>query len=131
MSEQRTPIAEFLPLARAMRFAFVALVLCFSYFSICSSRSIHNFEQIFHDMLDGKSLPVITTFVISARLALLALSYLVPLCAVATLFTRRFVASFYLLGGLLAVTTVQFILVYHALFAPLVQIISQMQGGGQ
>lgn len=131
MNEQPTPAIELLPLARAIRFAFVALVLCFSYLSICSSLSIHNFEQIFYDMLGGKPLPAITTFVISARLALLALSYLVPLFAVATLFMRRLAASFYLLGGLLVVTTVQFFLVYHALFAPLFQIISQMQGGGQ
>lgn len=44
---------------------------------------------------------------------------------------RGLTTSFYLLGGLLVVTTLQFFLVYHGLLDPLIQIVSQMQGGGQ
>ena len=113
-------------IARAIRFALVAIVLGLSYLSIRSSLSIGNFELIFRDMLGGKPLPRLTQFVLSARPLFVAVSILVPLVAVATLFLRGVTASFYIIGVLVFVTVVQCITIYHGLLAPLTQIISAM-----
>ena len=100
-------------IARAIRFALVAIVLGLSYL-------------IFRDMLGGKPLPRLTQFVLSARPLFVAVSILVPLVAVATLFLRGVTASFYIIGMLVCVTVVQCITIYHGLLAPLTQIISAM-----
>lgn len=113
-------------IARAIRFALVAIVLGLSYLSIRSSLSIGNFELIFRDMLGGKPLPSLTQFVLSARPLFVAVSILVPLVAVATLFLRGLIASFYIIGVLVCVTVVQCITIYDGLVAPLTQIISAM-----
>jgi hypothetical protein len=113
-------------IARAIRFALVAIVLGLSYLSIRSSLSIGNFELIFRDMLGGKPLPGLTQFVLSARPLFVAVSILVPLVAVATLFLRGVIASFYIIGVLVCVTVVQCITIYHGLLAPLTQIIRGM-----
>jgi hypothetical protein len=113
-------------IARAIRFALVAIVLGLSYLSIRSSLSIGNFELIFRDMLGGKPLPSLTQFVLSARPLFVAVSILVPLVAVATLFLRGVIASFYIIGVLVCVTVVQCITIYHGLLAPLTQIIRAM-----
>lgn len=113
-------------IARAIRFALVAIVLGLSYLSIRSSLSIGNFELIFRDMLGGKPLPSLTQFVLGARPQFIAVSILVPLVAVATLFLRGLIASFYIIGVLVFVTVVQCITIYHGLLAPLTQIIRAM-----
>src|SRR4051794_37169496 len=110
-------------LARSIRFAIVAIVLGASYFSLRSSLAISNFEQIFHDMLGNRPLPGLTAFVIGARSGFVAISTLVPVVAFGTLFSRRVIASFYILGSLCFVSTVQFILLCNALSAPLALII--------
>ena len=63
---------------------------------------------------------------IKARPLFVAVSMLVPIVAMATLFLRRLVASFYIIGALGFVTIAQFITLYHSLSAPLTQIISAM-----
>ena len=115
-------------LARAIRFALVAIVLGLSYLSLRSSLSIGSFELIFRDMLGGKPLPALTQFVLSARPLFVAVSVLVPIAALATLFLRSVIGSFYLIGALGFVTIAQFITLYHGLSAPLTQIISAMSG---
>jgi hypothetical protein len=115
-------------LARAVRFALVAIVLGLSYLSLRSSLSIGSFEVIFRDMFGGKPLPTLTQFVLSARLLFVAVSILVPIAAVATLFLRDVIRSVYLIGTLGFVTIAQFITLYHGLSAPLTQIISAMSG---
>ena len=115
-------------LARAIRFALVAIVLGLSYLGLRGSLSIGDFELIFRDMLGGKPLPALTVFVLGARPFFLGISILVPALAIATLFLRGVVRSFYVIGALGFVTIAQFITLYHALSAPLSQIISAMSG---
>src|SRR5262245_40173602 len=85
-------------LACAIRFALVALVLGLSYFSLRSSLSIASFRQMFADMLGNKPLPALTVFVLAARPWFMAVSILVPIMAIATLFLRSVISSFYVLG---------------------------------
>lgn len=124
-SFQQEPI-DVRQLARAIRFALVAIVLSVSYFGLRSSLSIGQFGAIFNDMLAGRPLPAITVFVLKAKLAFVAVSILLPTAAVATLFQRRVVASFYVIGGLSVLAIVQFVVLYHALSAPLVEVIKGM-----
>jgi hypothetical protein len=116
-------------LAKAIRFALVGIVLGLSYLSIRGSLSIGSFAMIFTDMLNGRPLPVLTRFVIAAGPLFVAVSFLVPVAAVATLFLRGVVRSFYVIGTLGFITIVQFIMLYHGLSAPLGQIISAMGSG--
>lgn len=116
-------------LAHAIRFALVAIVLGLSYLSIRSSLSIGGFSVIFADMLDGRPLPALTRFVLGAAPLFVGVSVLVPIVAVATLFLRGVVRSFYIIGVLGFVTIAQFITLYHGLSAPLTQIISAMGSG--
>lgn len=113
-------------LARAIRFALVAIVLGLSYFSLRSSLSIGSFEFIFRDMLGGKPLPALTVFVLGARPLFVAVSVFVPTVAIAPLFLRGVIGSFYVIGALGFVAIAQFITLYHGLSAPLTQIISAM-----
>jgi hypothetical protein len=113
-------------LGRAIRFALVSIVLGLSYLSLRSSFSIESFSQIFADMLGGKPLPGLSQFVLSARPLFVAVGVLVPIVALATLFLRSLVTSFYVIGVLGFVTIAQFITLYHGLSAPLTEIISGM-----
>ena len=115
-------------LGRAIRFAFVSFVVALSYLSIRASLAIPAFEQIFRDMLGGKSLPANTVLVIKFQSVLLVGSLLMPLVALGTLFSKRLIGSFYLLGGLCALVFFQFLILYHALSSPLYEIIRLMQG---
>lgn len=116
-------------LGRAVRFALVAIVLGLSYFGIRASLSIENFHQIFTDMIGGKPLPPLTTFVINARPGFMFVSFIVPLVAFGMLFVRNLVISIYVIGVLALVTLIQFIVLYHALSAPFIQIATNMSGG--
>ena len=117
-------------LARAIRFALVAILLGLSYLSIRSSLSIDSFRRIFEDMLaPDRALPALTVFVLRARSLFVAVSILVPMATFATLFLRRAVASFYIIGVLGFITIAQFITLYYALSGPLTQIISAMSSG--
>ena len=120
---------EVAQLGRAIRFAFACFIIALSYFTIRATLAVPAFEGIFRDMLNGKSLPPLTVFVIHAHYELIACSLAVPIVTIGTLFNRRLVVSFYLLGGLCLLTLAQFLLMYQGLSAPLYEIIRQMQGG--
>ncbi len=115
-------------LGRAIRFAFACFIVMLSYFTIRAAFAIPAFESIFHDMLNGKLLPPLTVFVVKIRYGLQACSLAVPAVAIGTLFTRRLLLSFYLLGGLSLLILGEFLLLCHGLSAPLFEIIQQMQG---
>ncbi len=115
-------------LARAIRFAMVAMVLPLSYLSLRSSLSVATFGAVFHDMLGGKPLPALTQFVFAISPVLIGFAFLAPILALATLFLRKVVLSFYILGVLGFLTVVEFILLYHGLSAPLFEIIKAMGG---
>ena len=115
-------------LALAIRFVLVSVVLVLSLLSLGASLSIERFGQIFNDMLNGRPLPILTVLVLRARLIFVALGVLVPVAAVATVFLRNVIRSFYLLGTLAFVAMVQLITVYYGMSAPLLQIIRAMGG---
>jgi hypothetical protein len=122
------PTLDVVKLARAIRFSLVAIVIGLSYFPIRISLNIHAFEQIFTDMLGGKPLPALTLFVLKARAGFIVVSFCVPLIALATLFFRNVLSSFYILGVLTLIPTIECVVLLHGCFAPLFQIISSMSG---
>jgi hypothetical protein len=123
-SADQTP--DLVAITRAIRFALVCIVLCLSYLNVWSALSISKFGQVFADMLGGKPLPAITTFVVQSPTLFLLLSLAIPIAAIATLFARGVVRPFYVLG-VLALSSIAFLVVlFHALSAPLGQIISGM-----
>ena len=115
-------------LARAIRFALVSIVLGLSYLCLSCSLSIDSFESIFHGIANNPHLPILTQFVISARLLFVAVNILVSVAAIVTLFLRGFVTSFYIIGVLGFVIIAQFITLYYAVIAPFNMIIGAMSG---
>ena len=115
-------------LGGATRFALTCVVLGFSYLSIRGCLVIPNFQVIFQDMLGSEtSLPWITKFVLSCRLVFLAVSIGIPVLGIALLFSRDIARSLYFLGAAMLVIVVECIVLYHALSAPLMNIITKMQ----
>jgi hypothetical protein len=121
-------VPEFTAVARAIRFALVCILVAFSLLNIRSALSINKFGTIFRDMLGNKPLPELTTFVVSSPTLFALLSFAVPICAVAMLFSPRFVRSFYVLGVLAVVIIAELLVLYHALMAPMGQIMSGLSG---
>ena len=113
-------------LARSVRFALVALVLCFCYLNLRLSLSISGFKRIFSDMLAGNPLPPLTMFVLAVRPALVTLSVLLPMATLATLLDRTVTRSFYCIGGIALVTLMLFILLCHGLSTPLLQLLDNL-----
>lgn len=114
--------------ARAVRFGFAAVVLGMSYPNIRCALGIYRFELIFRDMLGGKPLPVITTFVIQAQPVLLGLSILIPLAAIILIFAGRLSRSIYVCGGLILAVFFQLFFTWQALSEPLFDIVRAMGG---
>ena len=116
-------------LALAIRFTLVSIVLGLSYVSLQSSLSIGTFRLIFADMLGDRPLPTLTQFVLGARPLFVAVSVIVPIVAIATLFLRGLVGSFYIIGVFGLVAIAQFITLYHGLSAPIFEILRLMREG--
>jgi len=110
-------------IAKAMRFALVAIVLCLGAPTLHLSFSIARFMNVFADLFRGLELPLVTTLVFHARPAFWFLSIAAPLGALGTLRMRDFAASFYILGAITVFTAAQFLLLYLALSAPLFRLI--------
>lgn len=120
---------EIRSLARAMRFAFAALVLGVSFFNIHRALSISNFQAISVDLLNGTPLPAATLWVLENQRILQGLSMAIPLAAVALIFWGRLPVALYWLGSLVLLALVQLAFAWTALTAPLMEIIKKMQGG--
>ena len=114
--------------ARAVRFGFAAVVLGMSYPNIRCALGIYRFELIFRDMLGGKPLPAITTFVLQAQPVLLGLSILIPLAAIILIFAGRLSRSIYVSGGLILAVFFQLFFTWQALSEPLFEIVRAMGG---
>jgi hypothetical protein len=127
-SPQVAPI-DFLKLAKAIRFALVAIVLTLAYINLRCCFGIRGFESIFNDMLSGAALPGLTLFVLSWPWLFLGLAVVIPVAAFCTLFSRRIIGSFYLIGCLAIVGIAEAVIVYIAMWSPLIEIIKRMQGG--
>ncbi len=115
--------------ARAVRFGFVALILALSYPNIQRALDIEIYQQIWSDMLSGTPLPWATVFVIKAQPLLFAVSILLPLLTLATLFISRLATSLYLCSVLLVLTLTQLFFTWHAITAPVYEVVKRMQGG--
>jgi hypothetical protein len=115
-------------IGRSILFALACIVVGLSYLSIRSSLSIHSFSVIFADMLGGKPLPAITTFLIRYQSVFVLLSSAIPVAGVGLLFFRKLTYAFYAMGILAIINIVLTVVIYHGLTAPLVSIISGMTG---
>ncbi|RYD69124.1 MAG: hypothetical protein EOP84_29065 [Verrucomicrobiaceae bacterium] len=122
------PDSSAIAAARAVRFGFAAIVLGMSYPNIRCALGIRGFEQIYSDMLGGKALPAITTFVLWAHPFLAALSILIPVTAVALIFFGRLSRSIYISGALILIVFLQLFFTWQAVSAPLFEIIRSMHG---
>jgi hypothetical protein len=116
--------------ARATRFAFVAIVLCISYFSMRTSLAIGHFETIYRDMLGGKPLPPVTQWVMYLRTLFVLVSLFIPLTALATLCMSNLTRAVTILGWLIPLALVELVMLSQALSAPLFEIFKQMGGTG-
>lgn len=126
----KAPLAAMTPeaIGKAARFAIACGVIGLSYLSIRGSLAIPRFARIFQDMLgENEPLPTLSVFAIRAYPVIVAVSFAVPISAVALLFTRNIVRSLHGLGILTLFSVVQGIVLTHALFSPLVAIIEKMQ----
>jgi hypothetical protein len=124
------PQSEAIAAARAVRFGFAAVVFGMSYPNIRLALGLHHFEMIFRDMLGNKPLPAVTVFVLQAQPFLLGVSILIPLAAIAIIFTGRLSRSIYISGVLVIAVFFQLFFTWHAVSAPLFVIIQGMQGAG-
>jgi hypothetical protein len=117
-------------LARATRFALAMIAIVLAYLPFRFSMLISNFEKISEDMLGAASqIPVITRYLFASAPFIVALSGAIMLAPVAVLFMRNIPRSLYILGALAVVSVVNSVVISHALFAPLLEIITRMQGG--
>lgn len=130
-AREKTPPspADLAAVIRAIQFAMISVVLVVSYFNIHESFSIPKFQAIYHDMLGDEALPVITVWVINCSSILLLLSIALPVIGIGTLFMRNLPNSFHTLGGVLVLATLQAIFLFHALSAPLLEIVRKMSEG--
>lgn len=131
MSDSENPpqsTVDFVAIVRAMRFAMLSIVFVVAYFSIRESLLIPRFDLIYHDMLGGSAIPAKSAFVIETRTGFLILSIAFPLAAIGTLFMRNLPRSFYMLSGILVALTLQAVFLFHALTAPIVEILDKMSG---
>jgi len=114
--------------ARATLFCQVCMVLGISYLAVRASLSIESFKIIFADMLGGRPLPALTTFVLGADGFFLSVSLAIPVAAIALLFMPKPTLAIYCVGVLALASVAISVILYHAMTAPLAQIISSMSG---
>ena len=111
MNPQSSIPLEVARLGRAIRFSMVCLVVGLSYFTIRVSFDI----VVIQRLLAVKPVSVLTDTVFIIRPWLVICSLFTPLLAIATLFSRRLVTSFYVLGVLALLTILQFALEFVGL----------------
>ena len=107
-------------LTRAIQFALVAVVFGFSCFPIVCSLHVHTLREVIYGM--GIRPPGVTSLVLNARSAFITLSFLLPLAAIATIFVRNVVTSFYLLACIVILVAVNFLILYSAFTEPFFRI---------
>jgi len=111
-------------LARAVRFAMVTFILGLSYVCIRATLGVDVAADLFRDLVMAGDPPPLMQFILSIRPALVAISIAVPLLAVATLFSPRLVASFYLIGMLALVVVAQILVIFYGVMGLFSQIIA-------
>jgi hypothetical protein len=101
-------------ISRAVRFCFATLVVGLSYPTINLALRLPAFPQIFEDMLGGKPLPVVTHLAVQLQPFLLALSFLLPVLAVAAIFAPRLKGSTVISGALVLLALGEMFFIWHA-----------------
>ena len=120
---------EIRSLASGIRSVAMVFVLILSYFSARLAFQINYFGFIFTDMLGGKPLPNMTTFVIQNNIIFVLLSLLVPVAAIViVLAVRNHRNALFSLSALMIIAFLQMHVVWSALFAPFYSIIAGMRG---
>ena len=84
------------------------------------------FESIFKDMLGGKELPLLTRFLLSARVALTGLGMAFPVIAFAAL-RFRLSRSVCAMAVLAFLAMLELVVVWQGLVSPILMVISEMQ----
>ena len=127
MNTDSTP--EIRSLASGIRAVAMVFVLILSYFNARLAFQINYFGFIFNDMLGGKPLPSMTTFVIQNNTIFVLLSLLVPIAAIViVLAVRNHRNALFSLSALMVIAFFQMHVVWSALFAPFYSIIAGMRG---
>jgi len=117
-------------LARAMKLGFLAILFGISFFNILGTIFlVPKFEQIFHDMLGGKPLPVLTTFVIGAHEVWIFVSLALPLAGVLICRLSSPERAVTVIAAATAAALAQTVITVFALFLPLISIIQTMSSG--
>ena len=114
-------------LGNATRIGFIVILFGISYLNIRLSLGIEFFDQIFRDMLGSRPLPAMTGFIVSARTSLIVLSCLLPIAGLITAASMKCSSAIFSLSAFMAVAVLQTITTGHALMAPLLTIVHQMQ----
>ncbi|MGF1656768.1 MAG: hypothetical protein ACFCU3_07300 [Verrucomicrobiales bacterium] len=120
------PSEDVRAIGRSILFPFACLVVGLSYLSIRSSLTIESSSVIFADMLGGRPLPALTTFLINYQSLLVFVSCAIPIGAIALVFVRRLTTAFYAMGVLTLAAFFLTVFIWHGLTAPLVAIITGM-----
>ena len=116
--------SDIIEVARAVRFAIAVILFGLSYVSIRISFGLGGIEQVLDGM--GIALPAITSFIITARPALMFASVLIPLAALGCFLDSNVARSIYNLGRLCLLVIIQLILFYHGFSAPLVKMVTSV-----
>lgn len=111
---------------QGVKFALVSIIAGISYIDFRASLAISSFRQIFADLLDGRVLPPVASFVLPSRSIFLVISCLIPAVAVCTIFMRPKSRVFYLLGALTLAAVIAATLLLTALWSPLLTVIDQL-----
>jgi len=128
MSEEEIPrnAMETQRALQGIKFALVSIIVGLSYIDCRASLAISSFRQIFADLLDGKVLPPVASFVFPLRSIFLVISCLIPAVAICTIFMRPKSRIFYLLGALTLAAVLAAILLFTALWSPLLNELDQL-----
>jgi hypothetical protein len=113
------PPTELTAIARGIRFALVCILLSFCYSNISTSLNIKTYADMYKNTQGSKPAPALRSFVMKSSQVFIALSIVFAVCAVATLFDRSLIHSFYAIGILYLLTSAQLSWVSHCLFTPL------------
>lgn len=128
---ENSSVRSQLKLSRAVRCALASIVLGLSYPNILFSTSIPKFQQIYHDMLGDKPLPSSTIFMVRHQMIFASSSLLFPIIAVALVFWRQAIISLYCSSLTILLFFLLFYFEWHALSAPLIEIVDGMAGSGR
>ena len=117
------------PINYGLRFFAASVLLISTYFALRSVFVVPKFERLFSEMLDGAELPVVTQFLIRfyPSCAVIPLAIMTLGCAVLFV-SKRPQFPYYLGGCCLLLQTAVSIVYFNGLLAPLVHIISAMNG---